>query len=284
MNAAMSRFVVGLDGSAAAASAMRWAGKLAASSGIEILAVNAYRHGFAEVRPETADRLISERESMLNSWIRPALDEGASVQAVLKQGDPRDVLLKVAEEVDAGLVVLGRTGQSGGPGFLHLGSVVEYAAHHARQPLAIIPSAVLGPIRRIIVGVDGSSESLGALRWCADLAQLNDASLRVVTVRDRNDEDTDSSPRSWRDDVEPQVRAWIAPLADMGISTDHVMQSDLHPADGLLGVASASDGDVLVIGTRGTGRVSGVRVGGVAMKVLHRAFLPLVLVPPVSEA
>lgn len=280
----MSRFVVGVDGSAAAASAMRWAGKLAAAGDIEILAVNSYRHSFSEVRPETSDRLISEREDVLKSWIRPALDEGASVRAVLKQGDPRDVILEQAAKVRADLVVLGRTGRSGGPGFLHLGSVVEHTAHHTRQPLAVIPSAVLGPIRRIIVGVDGSGESLGALQWCADLARVTDAAVRVVVVQERNDDETDFSSTSWHEDAERQIRMWISPLTDMGITTDYVIQSDLHPADGLLGVASASDGDVLVIGTRGTGRVSGVRVGGVAMKVLHRAFLPLVMVPPVLSA
>jgi nucleotide-binding universal stress UspA family protein len=40
--------------------------------------------------------------------------------------------------------------------------------------------------------------------------------------------------------------------------------------------------DLLVIGTRGAGRFSGVRIGGVAMKVLHQASLPVVLVPPAT--
>lgn len=279
----MSRFVVGLDGSAAAASAMRWAGTVAATGDIEILAVNAYRHGYSEVRPRTADRLVAERESQLSAWIRPALEEGASVRAILKHGDPRDVLLEQAEEHKADLVVLGRTGRSGGPGFLHLGSVVEHAAHHSRQSLAVVPSAALGPVQRIVVGVDGSGESFGALRWCAELARLTDASVRVVAVRERNDDEIGLDAPSWREDVERQVKKWIAPIADMGITADHIIQADLHPADGLLGVASASDADVLVIGTRGTGRVSGVRIGGVAMKVLHRASLPLVLVPPAVE-
>lgn len=281
----MTRFVVGIDGSAAASSAMLWAGRLAATADIEIVAVNAYQHRVSEVRPETADRLIAERKSVLPAWIRPAVEQGASVRAILKHGDPRDVLLRQAEVDDADLVVLGRTGKSGGPGFLHLGSVVEHAAHHTRQPLAVIPSAVLGPIQRIVLGVDGSGESLGALDWCAELARLTDAAVLVVVVKEPHGMwSASTSTEDWRQDIEHQIKEWVAPLAAMNIATDHVLQADVHPADGLLGVASASEGDVLVIGTRGAGRVSGVRIGGVATKVLHRASIPLVLVPPTPLA
>ena len=273
--------MVGVDGSAAAAAALRWAGRLAAAAGAEVIAVNSYEIPMSEVRPETHDRLFADREAVLAAWIGSAVDEGVSVRAVLKQGDPRDVLLREAENADAGLVVLGRTGQSGGPGFLHLGSVVEHAAHHCRQPLAVIPSAVLGPIARIVLGVDGSTESLEALNWCTELAKVTKASAAVVVVKDPDRAFRPrTTPEQWRHDVECQLDEWVEPLVAAGIVTDRILQSDTHPADGLLGVASASDGDVLVIGTKGAGGIADVRIGGVAMKVLHKASLPLVLVPP----
>ena len=276
-------FVAGIDGSAASAAAMRWAGRLAAATGAEVIAINSYRIPMAEVRPETHDRMFAERESVVSTWIRPAVEEGASTRFIVRDGDPRDVLCREAENLGAGLVVLGRTGVSGGPGFLHLGSVVEHAAHHCRQPLAVIPSAVLGPIERIVLGVDGSQESLEALTWCVGLAKATKASVAVVVVKEPDRGWRRKVPvDQWRREIEPMLDAWLEPFETAGIVTDRILQSDTHPADGLLGAASGTDGDVLVIGTKGAGGISGIRVGGVAMKVLHRASLPLVLVPPTA--
>lgn len=275
--------VVGIDGSAASATAMRWAGRLAAAAGCELIAVHSYKIPMAEVRPETHDRLFAEREELASKWLEPAVDEGTEVRLVVKDGDPRDSFLAEAENADAGLVVLGRTGQSGGPGFMHLGSVVEHAAHHSRQPIAVIPSAVLTPITRIVVGVDGSKESLTALNWCADLAKLTKASVTVVVVKKpERGWGTRTPVGQWRHDTERQLDEWLEPLDSAGVESDRILQADTHPADGLLGAASAADGDLLVIGTKGAGGITGVRIGGVAMKVLHKASLPLVLVPPTS--
>ena len=275
-------YVVGVDGSMMAATALRWAGRVAARSGTEIVAVNTFQNPWSEMTPDDHDRLFSEREELLaTAWVQPAVDAGASVRTVVKQGDPRHCVLTVADDEDAELVVLGRTGSGGGPGFLHLGSVVEHAAHHTRRPLAVIPSTTAGSLDRIVVGVDGSPESLHALRWSGGLAALTGAVVLAVAVEESHARWVeDSTTENWRRDVERQIAEWTAPVAAAGISVDHVAQQDVHPADGLLGVASARAGDVVVIGTRGAGGFSGLRAGGVAMKVLHRASLPLVLVPP----
>ena len=284
MESKLKRLVVGMDGSAAAAAALRWAGPLAVGAGAEIVAVNAYENPWSEVTPSDHAHLVSERAELLAGvWTRPATDAGVSVSTAVRDGDPRVVLLDVAEARDADLVVLGRTGRGGGPGFLHLGSAVEHVAHHTQRPLAVIPSATPGPIQRIVVGVDGSPESLPAVQWCAELAVIAHASVVAVAVQEPYLEWTpSSSAKNWRRDVEREVEEWTGPIAAAGVEVDHVVQRDLHPADGLLGVASARNADLLIIGTRGAGGFSGLRAGGVAMKVLHRSSLPILLVPPAA--
>ncbi len=39
---------------------------------------------------------------------------------------------------------------------------------------------------------------------------------------------------------------------------------------------------LVVVGTRGTGGITGLRLGSTALKVLHHSGLPVVLVPPTS--
>ena len=274
--------VVGVDGSPAAAAALNWAGMLATTVGAEVVAVSAFKNPWSEVNAEDHQRLLKERDELLGeAWVRPARHVGATVRPMVNEGDPRDVIMEVAEAEDASLIVLGRTGEGGGPGFLHLGSAVEHIAHHTRRPLAVIPTISHRPIERILIGVDGSAESQHAIHWCAELVPFTGATVTAVVVKEPYLEWTpDSSPDNWRRDAERRIGEWMAPVAERGTDVEAIAKRDLHPADGLLGVASARGADLLVIGTRGAGRVSNLRVGGVAMKVLHRASIPIVLVPP----
>jgi len=263
--------------------AVRWATQLALSVDAEILAVNAYQHPYAEVSPEDHKRQMEERSALLTEeWRSAVRDAGVSVRTEVHQGDPRDVL-PITKDDGADLLVLGRTGEGGGPGFLHLGSVVEYVAHHSQIPLAVIPSYVPDLLNRVVLGVDSSVESSAAINWCADHLASTNADVLAVTVEAPYPVRTPASDaRSSRGDLEETMNHWVAPISATGIAVLPAVIRDLHPADGLIGVASARRGDLLVIGTRGVGGFSLLRLGGVAMKVLHRASIPLVLVPPAT--
>lgn len=277
----MKKIAVGLDGSAAADSALRWAIGLATRSEARILGINALHVAWSGVGPEERQkRLTEQRERLEQDWLGPATGAGLTTDAVVDDGDPRDIILDAAVSAGAELLVLGRTGSGGGPGFLHLGSVVEHAAHHARLPLAVIPVGAPTVMRRIVVGVDGSAESRLALEWAGGVAKTMDAEVVAVQVMEPFLEWTpSSSPDNWRRDVERDLAKWAKPLTDAGLSVTSVAQRDLHPADGLIGVAAARQADLLVVGLRGLGGFTSLRAGGVALKVLHRVGLPLVLMP-----
>ena len=266
----VERIAVGVDGSPVASRALSWASRIAVSTGAEILAINAFQNPYIEVTPDEHNRLIGEREQALTGgWLSAAFEAGVAAKGLVEPGDPRDVLMSVAEAEGADLLVLGRTGAGGGPGFLHLGSVVEHAAHHTPLPLAVIPDGATEPAGIVALGVDGSPESLGAVEWTEQIAPRLGASVIAIHV----DQTTAKSPSG------AQVGTWIEPLVESGVVVEAIVQRDLHPADALLGVAAARGADLLVIGARGLGGFTGLRAGGVALKVLHRAGLPLVMIP-----
>lgn len=274
----MDRILVGMDASAAAADALEWAAAVGEAVDAKVFAVNALQSPYAEVSPADRDRLVAEREAALDGWIAAATRD-PSVEAMVRNGDPRQVLLSEADAHGADVVVLGRTGAGGGPGFLHLGSVVEYAAHHSSIPLAVIPPGRRRPPERVLVGVDGSSESLAAVTWVASLAPIGPQVAAVQVVEPYVEWTPPTSPKNWRRDVERDLERWTSPLTEAGLSVTPIAQRDFHPADGLLGLAAARNADLVVVGTRGVGGFKGLRAGGVALKILHRAGLPLVLVP-----
>lgn len=152
------------------------------------------------------------------------------------------------------------------------------------RPVAIVGGAVNVEIHSAIVGVDGSDGSLGALGWVADLASC--APMRIVAAAvDRQGAEWSpaDSPLNWRREAEERIQTqWdevpFARDADFTILTLH----SFNAADSLLQAARNERTDIIVVGARGLGGFSGLRVGGVALKVLHRADRPVVIVPPTT--
>jgi nucleotide-binding universal stress UspA family protein len=53
--------------------------------------------------------------------------------------------------------------------------------------------------------------------------------------------------------------------------------------EAILETAATEQADVLVLGARGLGGFTGLRAGGVALAVVHRAELPVIMVPPADD-
>ena len=66
-------------------------------------------------------------------------EAGFTVEKHAREGDPAHVILDVADESDAGLIVIGARGNSGLRRF-SLGSVASKLAHHAPSSLLIVRS------------------------------------------------------------------------------------------------------------------------------------------------
>jgi nucleotide-binding universal stress UspA family protein len=272
MEIGMKRFVVGMDASECAIVALRWAADLAVVAGAEIIAVHAFQPPYSEVAPDDHDRLVTECDELLvGPWTDPARQLGATVRSVVEEGDPRGVVLAAAEAEHADMVVVGRSGTGSSPGLLHAGSVAEYVAHHTKRPLAVIPIDATIPTRHLVVGADGSPESLRSVLWAAQLGHGVHASVVGVVTHER-------APA--RPGMCTLAEEWKTPLTAVGVSIEAIIRNDERAVDALLDAANELDADALVVGIRGVGGVSGLRFGGIAIQALHRTGLPIILVPP----
>jgi nucleotide-binding universal stress UspA family protein len=138
------RIVAGVDGSAESRTALRWAVRQAELTGSDVQAVIVWHYpvmagGYAwapvSVLESTDFREIAAKE--LNEAIADVVDPASGVQvgALVKEGNPAQVLLDLAEGAE--LLVVGSRGHGGFAGAL-LGSVSQHCAHHAPCPLVII--------------------------------------------------------------------------------------------------------------------------------------------------
>jgi nucleotide-binding universal stress UspA family protein len=142
-----TRIVVGTDGSETAGEAVRQAVDLAKLAGATLSIVSAY----APIRerkvkdqqrdaPPDVQYEIGPREDVnlvLDAAAAEARKEGIEVQTHPIEGDPAEAILKVAEETDADLIVVGNKGMTGARRFL-LGSVPNNISHHAPCSVIIV--------------------------------------------------------------------------------------------------------------------------------------------------
>lgn len=277
----MQRIVVGADGSAGSANAIRWAAELAGHRGAEVVVMSGFLPTDSELPPGRVESLLARQREHLDSWCEAALGDH-SVRTIVERGDPRPGILAVAEREDADLIVVGRVGTSAGPGLLHVGSVAEWLAHHADRPIAVVGGAVNLTTHRVLVGVDGSAGSRAAVNWVRDMRADTDIQVVAASVDQALAEWTPSdSPDNWRHVLERRIRDdYAAELAAAGFDLEVCALAGVNIADTLLQAAAEERVDLIVVGTRGLGGFSGLRIGGVALKALHRANRTVVLVPP----
>ncbi|WP_155059925.1 universal stress protein [Streptomyces blattellae] len=143
--------------------------------------------------------------------------------------------------------------------------------------------------RPITAGVDGTEESLAALAWAAREAVRRGLPLRVVHAwRFQPHEAVDAgdagSQAGWvRKAVAEAARTVIQQHPELDVTTD-VLEGG--PVDTL--TAAAADAEMLVLGSRGHGRVVGFLLGSVGQQVIAGATGPVVLVragdEPAAEA
>jgi nucleotide-binding universal stress UspA family protein len=135
--------VVGIDGSEPAVEAVRQATDMASREGARLHLVTAYRDPqiLRERMPggahtETID-LREVAESVLQRAARDVQSKGVEVQTHARQGHPAEVIIDVANQEQADLIVVGSRGLTGIKRYL-LGSVSSEVSHHAHCSVMIV--------------------------------------------------------------------------------------------------------------------------------------------------
>ena len=139
----MKSIVVGTDGSPSAVLAVRRAAEIAKGSGARVHLVTAYPDvpAYSEPISSSAKRDPINLHEVAESVVARAAGELASqdveVETYAQEGEPAQVILEVALEHDADLIVVGARGLTGFQRFL-LGSVSSKLSHHAPCDVMIV--------------------------------------------------------------------------------------------------------------------------------------------------
>lgn len=285
--------LVGVDGSPESLGAMDWAVDRAAREGWRVHVLCAYSlpsfttasldGGYAAL-DDTAIR--SGAQAVVDEAVARAQGKGVTVTSSLETGDPAGVLVDLSG--DAMLAVVGTRGGGGFADRL-LGTVSSALPAHAHCPTVVVPKHTDGadftPVRRIVVGVDGSESSRKALRYAIREAEVWDAELTAIATVPMA---SGAGALAWLPAAVDREQV----LAEVRSGLDRVIADALEGHEGVTVRRHALDGnaaelmaefstavDLVIVGSRGRGGFSGLLLGSVSQGVLAHASCPVLVVP-----
>lgn len=309
--------LVGVDGSAASQNAVDWAAAHALRHGYGMHLVCAYTvPSFAASALDGGYAALDD--SAIADGARAVLDEatariastGVRVTSAVATGDAAAVLVGLSK--GAATAVVGTRGRGGFTERL-LGTVSSALPAHAHCPTVVVPhrperggggvpwshggssrqTAGRGepaivrrhtPVRRIVVGVDGSAAAETALAQAIHEAEVWDAQLTAVAGVPVT---AGSGMLAWL----PAAVDHEAVLRDAGEGLDVVVDRALADHPGVQVRRHVLDGtgaslltefstavDLVVVGSRGRGGFAGLLLGSTSQTVLHHAACPVMVV------
>jgi nucleotide-binding universal stress UspA family protein len=248
------RAVVGIDGSPESVEAARQAATLAQGPVTLLAAYDLVRGLVGGIGPATP-AMIDEAALRATAEDRLELARdalGGSAEVKVGEGRPWDLLLHEIDRAGATLVAVGSHGHSRPVGIV-IGSTATELIHKAPCSVLVARTALDAFPSRIVVGLDGSDESLAAYDVGHALALRFKA--RLIPVVACLDDDID--PAAIQQQVARRVRSVFN-----------------YPVDAL--VAASADSDLVVVGSRG---LRGLRaLGSVSEQVAHQAASSVLIV------
>jgi nucleotide-binding universal stress UspA family protein len=202
------------------------------------------------------------------------------VDIQLRHGSGGSVLREVSKE--AAIVVVGGHGKrwlDGGP-FTDRALQVVAASE---CPVAVVPAKRVPGVRGVVVGVDGSADSLQAVAFAAAEADLGGDELTVVlafTSAGRWVEKRLPSSGLAESMVEEDRIVLAESVAGLGgrypdLMIQQRLETDTEPAKALVNIAAGAR--LLVIGSRGRGAFSRTVLGSTAHAVLLQVPCPTIV-------
>ena len=242
------------------------------------------RRLMSEVRDsgERAERVVREGEigmrRLLDAGVATAASAGWDARPMLRQayGAAGPRLARVADAVDADVVIIGAHGPSGrGP----VVGAVDTTVHFTSRPVLIVPHPMFGDevaataSGPVVVGWDGSHGAVHALRRAAQLLPGRD--IDVVTV-DHGASGAAAIPSDLPGAPGRRIRQFNAERSRGTLART--------VSGALTAFADRHDAALLVVGSRGRSTTRELLMGSVAVSTVHTGHRPVMVVPAVRRA
>jgi nucleotide-binding universal stress UspA family protein len=280
----IERIVAAVDFSAWTPAVLQAAGWLARAYSAAVTAVHAEmflpppyftERGTQAIREVLAAQKDAAREYLRDTASRH-LGVGVAMETRLVEASPVAGVLGTANELGAGMIVLGTHGRSGLNRLL-LGSVAENILRQSRLPVLSVRQQTWGApgrsaVARILCPVNYTPVAMAALNCAADLARRVGAELVVVTAVDADADGASALPD--RPDAvcaalpaDMQQHCALRAIVRHGTAAEQIVQAAADEAC-----------DLLVMGVQHRRLLEATTLGTTSVRVMRHAPVPVLAV------
>jgi nucleotide-binding universal stress UspA family protein len=228
-----------------------------------------------EVPEPVLHELPGAAREILEKLSKDLLSEGIPSHSEIRQGDVAEMLLEVARQYQAGLIVIGSEGRSGA-GPIVVGAIAEQLVRRAVCPvLAVAADWNAGPHRPapggpVLLAIDRNEAAADAVATAYSLAATFERPLYMVHVR------TPAEVTAFVNPCLPRLEE--AGLRSSGKVIVHCLIKDGNAVDAVMEAIEQHRPSILVAGVK-RARHTG-RAHGTAFALLARSHVPVLCVPP----
>lgn len=291
MSQSPTRFgiLVGIDGSPESLAAVRWAAREAVlrrrpvtlmhvvSPIIVSWSIEAVLSDYQGWQEDNADNVIKLAQEALSAVV-----DGSPALEVLVERRHDGVMTELADASgSADLIVIGSRGLGPVGGAL-LGSVSRGLLHHARCPVVVAKDGVVGNTARdlpVLLGIDGSPSSEAAIGFA--FAEASRRGVELVALHAWSDValfpfmgmDWHTFEDQGREILGERLAGWQEQYPDVTVHRRIVCDK---PARWL--IDESRQAQLVVVGSRGRGGISGMLLGSVSTAVAESASAPVAVV------
>jgi nucleotide-binding universal stress UspA family protein len=279
------RVVVGVDFSPASLAAARWAAhhlvpgaELVLAHVVEVPAMPTYLRGVAHA----ADRMADRATEMMRIALTALADALGSVRCAIevRSGRPAEQLHAVAEEHEADLLVVGRTGRRV-RAVKQLGSTIERLLRRSATPVMVAGGPLSAAPRRILAAVDEGDLAIDVLEWAGKMASRAqpECSGTVTALHVTSDM---LHPYLGTRGSEAAAVMWLKTRVSecaLDAATTEIAVAPGDPRVEILAAADAFESDLIVVGRCGADGGADTGIGGVARAALRPAARAVLVVP-----
>jgi nucleotide-binding universal stress UspA family protein len=167
--------------------------------------------------------------------------------ALLRQGDPKDIVCKVAEEINADLIIMGSRGLKRLVSILE-NSVSQYVFQLSSRPMLLVKDDIyVRRINRIMVALDKSESAQQCLKLALFLLRDIKGSQLILSHIDANLKDQTElvGPAAEKD---PILAEAIAAAKKLGVNYRCVVGTG-RPGEAICRIAEETKADLLILGS-----------------------------------
>jgi len=279
--------MVGFDDSQPSKAALAEAANWVKRHGGDVILVHAVYFDAEEfgIAPTQMEKRLKHGEKIcMETKEMVAREFGIEAKSILCEGEPPEVLVSMAKEKNADLVVLGTFGRRGLNRLL-MGSVTSQVIVNSPVDVLVVKKPCTecsGTYRSILVPFDGSDFSKKALDKACSLSNAEGSEVTVLYVIPRYEEmigffRTDSIKKSMNEEAQKITGTAVAAASAKGVSVKTEIREG-HSAEKIIDMAVGLKKDLIVMGSYGWRGVNKAIMGSTTERVLIGAPCPVLAV------